>query len=297
MKGPILYFTALCLAALLTSGCSKKNDDEDVEPGAPAAQATPAAPTEAPTAMDGREAQPQPAVSPEMAASDAAALNAPAAPSGGVAELATTDVAYEAWFRKYELDLNDPKMLDADPDGDGYNNREEFLSDTNPKDANSRPGVHSSIRLKDYTEVKVPFMLRSVQGDSARIEHEEGGDQKVETVRAGQPLRGSNFKVARVESVQTQDKDGNPIDSSRVTLEDAATAQKLELVKDLPARSTASFATLTSPDGKTTITVKQGDTFLWPGEEGASYRVVDLRNDQVIVEQVENKKMWTIPKK
>src|ERR1700744_3143059 len=29
---------------------------------------------------------------------------------------------YEAWFKKYHLDLTDPNMLNADSDGDGFTN-------------------------------------------------------------------------------------------------------------------------------------------------------------------------------
>jgi hypothetical protein len=188
-------------------------------------------------------------------------------------------------------------MLDGDADYDGYTNREEFLADTNPKDAEARPGVHPTIRLKEFTEIRVPFVLRSVEGETAKIEHEDGSGQKVETVKAGQTLRGSPYKVQKVESLQTQDKDGNPIDASKVTLEDSASSQKIDLIKDMPTRSSASYAALESPDGKTSITVKQGETFEWPGEKNVHYRVVDLRNDQVILEQVENRKMWTVPRK
>ena len=53
---------------------------------------------------------------------------------------------------------------------------------------------------------------------------------------------------------------------------------------------------LTSRDGSSTMTVRQGDVFKWPGDN-ISYRVVDLRADQVILEQTDGKhNMWTVPK-
>ena len=117
--------------------------------------------------------------------------------------------AYEAWFKKYHLDLNDPKMLDADPDGDGFTNREEFLAGTDPLDPNSHPGVHTGMKMKEYTKVELPFMLRSVEGETAQIERTDGGEKRVETVKAGQPLKNSTFRVTKVQSKSAFDKDGH----------------------------------------------------------------------------------------
>jgi hypothetical protein len=68
------------------------------------------------------------------------------------------------------------------------------------------------------------------------------------------------------------------------------------LVKDMPAKSATSYAVLTSPDRQTTITVKQGEVFQWPGTPGTSFKVIDLRPEQAVVQQLETKKMFTIPR-
>jgi hypothetical protein len=211
---------------------------------------------------------------------------AAARPTGGNAE-------FEAWFKKYGLDLNDPKMLDADPDGDGFTNREEFLADTNPLDPNSYPGVHKKIRLKEFTEVRLPLVLEAVEGDRARLRRTDG-DGKTERLKAGDSVRGLPLKVEKVEEIHDTDKEGHPIDRSTVTLEDAGTKERLLLVKDMPARTAASFAMLVSADGATALKVKQGDTFKWPGDDTATYKVIDLREDQVVLQQLENKQMWTV---
>ena len=91
-------------------------------------------------------------------------------------------------------------------------------------------------------------------------------------------------------------KAGNPIDISSVTLEDPATKERVVLVKDMPARTSATSAEITSLDGKTTLKVRDGEVFEWPGEPGAHFKVIDMSADQVVVQQIENKKMWTIPK-
>jgi hypothetical protein len=235
-----------------------------------------------------------PAAEPNASAPAAAA---PAPTEGIPADLAAQDAAYEAWFKKHHLDLSDPKMLDEDPDGDGFTNREEFLADTDPRDPNSRPGIANGIRLKEFVRKDLPFVLKSVQGQTAEIERgdEAAPAKKRESVKAGQPLAGSNYKVVRVQQRQMRDKDGNPMDGSRVTLEDTQSKQHIDLVKDLPARSTASYAVLAGKDGKT-ITVHDGETFTWAGETPVTYRVKDLRAEQVILEEVSTGKTVTVPK-
>ena len=77
---------------------------------------------------------------------------------------------FEAWFRKYGLDPKDPAMLDADSDGDGFSNREEFLAGTNPRDPNSMPGMLDGIVMKELKEVSIPVILREVKGGKARVQ-------------------------------------------------------------------------------------------------------------------------------
>src|SRR6266478_367111 len=165
MKGIPRFLIALCLLAALSGGCSKKARDEDQEEeSVPTPRPQPAAAAPKPDASTAPSAA-------EEKAPHAAAAPAPDTDRGGIPpDLAAADAAYEAWFKKYNLDLTDPKMLDEDPDSDGFTNREEFLADTNPRDPNSRPGVAKGMRLKEFVRKDLPFLLKSVQGDSAQIE-------------------------------------------------------------------------------------------------------------------------------
>ena len=251
---PSLILSAAALSAFGFGGCGKPKDA-----GNAGAAVAPQETGSAQEAAPGKEAPHSRAVGLRELASAPAAGEAAASASPGLsdapsdagrdpavpgvpAELLASDKAYEAWFKKHGLDLNEPKMLDADPDSDGFTNREEFLADTDPKDANARPGVHKVMRLKAYHEVRVPLLLESVEGQMARIRQEAGGETKLETVTVGQMVGG--LKVSRVAARRVTDKGGHPADLSRVELEDLATREKVVLVKDLPAKSSASYADL-----------------------------------------------------
>jgi len=268
MNRSLLRFATLLAVFALAAGCRKKEQDADLA-------------DEAEKALPPTE---------QVTKEDPAAAPGASTPVDGTAGNAD----FEAWFKKHKLNLNDSKMLDADPDGDSFSNRDEFLADTNPNDPNSVPGQHPQIRLKEFNEVRLPLVVEAVEGGKARIRRTDG-DGKTESVKEGDTLRGLALSVQRIEQIQDTDKEGHPIDRSVVVLEDGSTKERLTLVKDMPARTAATFAILTASDGKT-VKVKQGETFQWPGDEAASYKVIDLREDQVVLQQVDNKKMWTVPR-
>lgn len=281
MKRPLRRLACLGLTVLFAAGCHKKQET---------------------TAEISQESEQRLPKEEQVKPMETPAADAPADSTSGAPIVATAasdgaeKAAYEAWFKKYHLDLNDPKMLDEDPDHDGFTNREEFLADTDPLDPNSRPGFHKIIRLKEYSEVRLPVVLESVEGDKAKIKHPDQTDGRMETIKVGDTVKGLPLKVIKVESRKDTDKNGELADLSQVTLEDPSTKEKIVMTKDLPAKTSASYAVLVSTDGKTTLKVHQGDVFTWPGETGATYQVLDLTKDQAVLQQIENKKTWTIPR-
>jgi hypothetical protein len=279
MKNPLrpLALVGLCLFAV---GCHKKEKEKE---GA------------APEMVRDAESKlpPDERVAPPAKLAD---TGAPVVASA-VANPADKD-AYEAWFKKYHLDLNDPKMLDADPDGDGFTNREEFLANTNPLDPSSHPPVTDPakvLKLKEYSEARLPITLESIDGEKAKLKRTDA-EGKVETVKKGDTLHGMPLKVLNIEERRDVDKNGEKVDLSQVTLEDSSTKEKFVLTGNLPAKTSASYAVLVTNDGKSSLKVRRGDVFTYPTENGTNYKVIDMSQDQVVLQQVDNKKMWTVPR-
>ena len=287
MRNFRLSVVVAAFAASALTGCGKKEDPvkviEEAESALPVAEQMPAENRVVKRGLP-KEAGPTDA---EVAAG---ALPSPVAPEGGLPE-----EGYAAWFKKYDLDLNDPKMLEADTDGDGFSNRDEFMADTDPRDANVRPGIHKQMRLKQYTEVRLPVVLEDVGGETARVRRYDG-EERTETVRAGQMVKGLRWRVERMKAGQEVDKNGETVDISSLTLLDTETNERTILKKNLPTRTGDTFSELTSEDGSKVLKVKEGETFHWPDESGPAFKVIDLRPDQIVVQEIATRKMWTIPK-
>lgn len=291
MNIPLRPAFLLALSLAVTSCDKKKTSSAEVPPQDVAAESTGAAP-EVTT----------PAETPATAADPGspAALPVPQVtgqPAENVllAALSPEDrTRFEEWFKKHNLSL-DAAVMDQDADGDGYSNREEFLNGTNPRDPNSLPGVMEGVTVKAVNEVQVPVVLREVKKNGkATIEFTNDG--KLEDIGQGDQPRGLPYKVTGVKHEIKADKHGVLNDVSNVTLENSQTKETVVLIRDLPARSSETHAVLAGPNG-VEQKVKVDDLISLPGQGAKKFKVVDLRPDQVIVEDVESKKPMTIPKR
>ncbi len=66
----------------------------------------------------------------------------------------------DEWEKKYGLNMNDPSDANADPDGDGFTNLEEFAAKTNPKDPKDHPDYLDSLAIQPpLKQTFMPFVF------------------------------------------------------------------------------------------------------------------------------------------
>lgn len=154
-----------------------------------------------------------------------------------------------------------------------------------------RPSLRNVVTVTDIHENFLPVTLTDVQGRKAHLRSRDGGQF---TVSVGDQVPGLNYEVIGVETRNVSDKDGNPVDASRVKLRQATTGETLSLIKGIPAREKGSFVTLRFPPRGETIQVGLDQEFKIPDDPAHTYKVIDIRPEQVIVRRVEDGQVWTL---
>jgi ankyrin repeat protein len=151
-----------------------------------------------------------------------------------------------------------------------------------------------SVSVVEIQQEFLPVMLTEVNGKKAKIRPVNGEEYNV---AVGDKLKGLDYKVTDVAVRNTEDKDGNPVDDSVVTLQNTKSGQSVALVKGVPAQEHPAYAMLAFPGSEERIKVEVDQTFTIPGDPGHTYKVLDIRPAQVIIRRVEDNRVSTLEKK
>jgi hypothetical protein len=151
-----------------------------------------------------------------------------------------------------------------------------------------------SVSVVEIQQEFLPVMLTEVNGKKAKIRPVNGEEYNV---AVGDKLKGLDYKVIDVAVRNTEDKDGNPVDDSVVTLQNTKSGQSVALVKGVPAQEHPAYAILAFPGSEERIKVEVDQTFTIPGDPGHTYKVLDIRPAQVIIRRVEDNRVSTLEKK
>ena len=194
------------------------------------------------------------------------------------------------WETKYGLDVaqND---ADADKDGDGFTNAEEYAAGTDPSDRNSHPDYLDSLKLVlPLKETVLPFYLRSYMKTPAGMKleffdpkrrNDYGKNGYRYYVLVGEAIGDTGFTVKSFEQKEKKVKIKGSnversVDVSAATLVRKKDGKEILLALDEKRKPVDVKATLEFSRGETkTFSVTIGETI---DLYGSKYKVVDVKS-------------------
>jgi hypothetical protein len=205
---------------------------------------------------------------------------------GQPATLQTTEVhppVPNEWIEQFGLPIADADVLEQDPDGDGFNNFDEWQGKTNPTDPKSHPDYLTKLKLKSFSQE--PFRLVF----ASRIEETFGINtidlkQPTQFVKIGDTIAGTHFRVAKFTEKSVKDRYGTDEDASELILENTETHEQLTLVKEKVAISPESVATFVySWRDRKEFVVKKDQGFSLPPEGDIRYKLIDVQPTKAVI--------------
>ena len=193
------------------------------------------------------------------------------------------------WLEQFNLPIADADVLTQDPDGDGFNNLDEWQGHTNPTDKASHPPYISKLKLKSFTQE--PFRLKfSSWNPSTETFEINAIDLKEPTqyLKIGDTISGTHFKLIKfTEKHTTNAATGGENDVSELLIEHTENHSQLTLVLQQVATSPESIATFTYswPASGTPeeIRVRKEQEFSLKPQEDIKYKLLDVTPTKAVI--------------
>lgn len=144
--------------------------------------------------------------------------------------------------------------------------------------------------MRAYRQKELPLRVESVQGQTATLRIAGGG---VQQVAQGAVIAGTPLKVVRMERrlQDTKDRNGRT-EVSVVEVEDPANGIRRELISGLDSTAHDPVALVEDAGGRRYV-AKAGQHFV--GADGAKYAVIDVRPNQMVIENQTQGEVITVP--
>jgi len=189
-----------------------------------------------------------------------------------------------AWIIANGLDYSDPGIKEADPDGDGFTNIEEFEGRTDPRDAASLPPAFTKLRLVEFTPV--PFRLEfkgdpSGEGEEFQINLRDlKGQSRTQYKKIGDLIDAGPdrppYKIVSYSKKEGANERGTTTDLSELTIENTVTGEKIVLAFNRETNDPASVGRFRNELTGAELTLRKGQEFTLPPDDSSRFKVVDI---------------------
>jgi len=190
------------------------------------------------------------------------------------------------WLEQFGLPIADADVLDQDPDGDGFNNLDEWMGHTNPTDRNSHPDYLTKLKLKSFSQEPFRLVFSSWVEDTFAINTIDF-KQPTQFLKIGDRIAGTQFKILKFTEKHEPNQYGTDVDVSELTLQHEETGEPLTLVKEKVAISPESVATFIyswpASEPPKQFQVRKDQEFSLKPQEQIKYKLVDVQPTKAVI--------------
>src|SRR6266404_3558999 len=191
------------------------------------------------------------------------------------------------WLEQFGLPIADADVLTQDPDGDGFNNLEEWQNHTNPTDKSSHPAFIAKLKMKSFAQEPFRLVFASWVDDTFAL---NTSDLKEPTqfLKIGDSIRRTKFKIVKFTEKHDTNKYGTRVDVSELTLENRETHEQISLVKEKIMISPESVANFVYEWGeRREFAVKKDQEFSLKPEEQIRYKLINVLPSRAVIVDIQ----------
>jgi hypothetical protein len=187
------------------------------------------------------------------------------------------------WFEKFGLPIQDPDVLEQDPDVDGFTNLDEWQGNTDPTNKDSHPDYLTKLHLASATEEPFRFIFSSWVGGTFALNTIDQSEP-TQFLKIGDVIRATDFKVVKFTEKHERNQYGTNVDVSELLLEHKDTHAQVTLVKEKVATSPQSVATFVYTwDGRREFEVRKDQEFSLKPVEEINYKLLDVQPNKAVI--------------
>jgi len=187
------------------------------------------------------------------------------------------------WLERFNLPIADSDVLSQDPDGDGFDNLEEWRCHSHPTDKSSHPGYLTKLRMKSFARQLFRMVFSSRVRETYAINTIDL-KEPTQFLQLGDIIRGTRFRIVRFLEKHQQNRYGTDMDVSELILQHEDTGERLTLVKEKTAISPESVANFVYLWGdERDFQVRKDQEFSLPPKEEIKYKLIDVQPDRAVI--------------
>lgn len=190
-----------------------------------------------------------------------------------------------AWLIEHSLNYLSADVLSFDPDGDGYDNLEEWEAKSSPVDESKHPPYTDKLVFLDQRERNHFVTFKANNHPDYQIEEQTTArGRKTGFYKIGDTLSFGRFKIESYEKKEGTNQFGITGDQSELTIRDLGTDKTFVIIlkrQENRPELFAEFDFTLDPDPK--FHVQEGADFQLPKNSGNAYKVLSVNENEVVI--------------